>query len=227
MRAFRRDKLAELDLRTTGMEFASEMVIRAAKAKLDIRQLPIDYHPRGGTSKLSSFRDGWRHLRFLLVHSPTHLFVIPGAAMLLLGVLVGLVSLSPHRGARPRVAAALDDRGLAARRSSGPRCSRSASAPTPTAATSWASASRGSTACAPASASSTACWPAAAIAGAGALIAAIIVLTWIQRGFGVLAEERLLVAASALIIVGLQILFSSFLSRILGLRRRDGHSTDI
>ena len=63
------------------MEFASEMVIRAAKADLDIRQLPIDYHPRGGTSKLSSFRDGWRHLRFLLVHSPTHLFVIPGAVM--------------------------------------------------------------------------------------------------------------------------------------------------
>ena len=94
MRAFRRERLPELDLRTTGMEFASEMVIRAAKAKLDIRQLPIDYHPRGGTSKLSSFRDGWRHLRFLLLHSPTHLFVIPGAALLLLGVLVGLVSLS-------------------------------------------------------------------------------------------------------------------------------------
>ena len=94
MRAFRRERLLELDLRTTGMEFASEMVIRAAKSKLDIRQLPIDYHPRGGTSKLSSFRDGWRHLRFLLLHSPTHLFVIPGAAMLLLGVLVGFVSLS-------------------------------------------------------------------------------------------------------------------------------------
>src|SRR3954470_6063876 len=94
MRGFRRDILPVLDLRTTGMEFASEMVIRASKAKLDIRQLPIDYHPRGGSSKLSSFRDGWRHLRFLLVHSPTHLFVIPGAAMLLLGVLVGLVSLS-------------------------------------------------------------------------------------------------------------------------------------
>src|SRR5829696_7784039 len=94
MRAFRRDKLEALDLRTTGMEFASEMVIRAAKAKLDIRQLPIDYHPRGGTSKLSSFRDGWRHLRFLLVHSPTHLFVIPGAVLLAIGVLVALVSLS-------------------------------------------------------------------------------------------------------------------------------------
>ena len=94
MRAFRRAKLGELDLRTTGMEFASEMVIRAAKAKLDIRQLPIDYHPRGGVSKLSSFRDGWRHLRFLLVHSPTHLFVIPGAALLLVGALIAMVSLS-------------------------------------------------------------------------------------------------------------------------------------
>ena len=64
-----------------GMEFASEMVIRASKEKLDIREFPIEYHPRGGESKLSSFRDGWRHLRFLLVHSPTHLFIIPGAVM--------------------------------------------------------------------------------------------------------------------------------------------------
>src|SRR5207302_2640644 len=52
----------------------------------------IEYHPRGGESKLSSFRDGWRHLRFLLVHSPTHLFVVPGAILGSLGVLVvGLV----------------------------------------------------------------------------------------------------------------------------------------
>src|SRR5215218_6063976 len=70
MRALRTSKLPQLDLRTTGMEFASEMVIRAAKEDLDIRQFPIEYHPRGGESKLSSFRDGWRHLRFLLVHSP-------------------------------------------------------------------------------------------------------------------------------------------------------------
>src|SRR3712207_1048108 len=60
MRAVRRDVLPRLDLRTTGMEFASEMVIRAAKERLDIRQFPIEYHPRGGESKLSSFRDGWR-----------------------------------------------------------------------------------------------------------------------------------------------------------------------
>src|SRR5204862_1918279 len=88
MRGFRRDILSQLDLRTTGMEFASEMVIRASKENLDIRQLPIEYHPRGGASKLSSFRDGWRHLRFLLVHSPTYLFVIPGAFMAGLGALM-------------------------------------------------------------------------------------------------------------------------------------------
>src|SRR5579875_2283285 len=78
MRAVRRDRLQQLDLRTTGMEFASEMVIRAAKEKLVLTQFPIEYHPRGGESKLSSFRDGWRHLRFLLVHSPNHLFILPG-----------------------------------------------------------------------------------------------------------------------------------------------------
>ena len=63
-------RLELLDLRATGMEFASEMVVRAAKAKLEIRQFPIEYHPRGGESKLSSFRDGWRHLRFLILHAP-------------------------------------------------------------------------------------------------------------------------------------------------------------
>src|SRR5437763_8330112 len=94
MRALRRTVLPQLDLRTTGMEFASEMVIRAAKENLDIREFPIEYHPRGGQSKLSSFRDGWRHLRFLLVHSPTHLFIVPGAVMVVLGALVSIVSLA-------------------------------------------------------------------------------------------------------------------------------------
>src|SRR5262249_55906226 len=63
MRALRRDVLPVLDLRATGMEFASEMVIRASKEGLAIREFPIEYHPREGESKLSSFRDGWRHLR--------------------------------------------------------------------------------------------------------------------------------------------------------------------
>src|SRR5215210_4808661 len=94
MRAFRRDLLPALDLRTTGMEFASELVIRSSKLGLDIREIDIDYHRRIGESKLSSFSDGWRHLRFLLVHSPRWLFVLPGAALTVLGLLGVLVSVS-------------------------------------------------------------------------------------------------------------------------------------
>ena len=103
MRAIRRDLLPRLDLRTTGMEFASEMVIRAAKEKLVIRQFPIEYHPRGGESKLSSFRDGWRHLRFLLVHSPNHLFILPGAVMAAVGAIVEADRAHAVGGVRARV----------------------------------------------------------------------------------------------------------------------------
>lgn len=88
MRAIRRDALPKLDLRSTGMEFASEMVIRAVRAGLDIREHPIALHVRGGESKLSPLRDGWRHLRLMLVYSPGFLFIVPGLLMVLLGILV-------------------------------------------------------------------------------------------------------------------------------------------
>jgi len=88
MRAFRRDTLPRLDLRTTGMEFASEMIIRASKAGLDIREFPIRLGPRRGESKLSPLRDGWRHLRLILVYSPNFLFLVPGVASVALGILI-------------------------------------------------------------------------------------------------------------------------------------------
>jgi glycosyltransferase involved in cell wall biosynthesis len=94
MRALRRGVLPQLDLRSTGMEFASEMVIRAARQDLEIRELPIALHRRGGESKLSPLRDGWRHLRLMLVYSPNFLFVIPGVAMVLLGVLIDVLVLT-------------------------------------------------------------------------------------------------------------------------------------
>src|SRR3954464_5987255 len=64
------------------------MVIRAAKEKLDIVQFPIEYHPREGESKLSSFRDGWRPLRLLPVHRPPALFIPPGLVMPVIGALI-------------------------------------------------------------------------------------------------------------------------------------------
>jgi glycosyltransferase involved in cell wall biosynthesis len=91
MRALRRDVVPILNLRTVGMEFASEMVIRATREHLDVREVPIALHPRIGESKLSPFRDGWRHLRLILVYNPTFLFIVPGVVMLAIGSLIALL----------------------------------------------------------------------------------------------------------------------------------------
>lgn len=93
-RAFTKDAYRRMRLQTTGMEFASEMVINAARAKLKVAEVPITYYPRGGESKLRSFRDGWRHLRFMLLYSPDHLFLIPGALLFFFG-LAGMLLLLP------------------------------------------------------------------------------------------------------------------------------------
>lgn len=87
MRAISREALDKLNLKTTGMEFASEMIIMAAKKNLKIKEVPIDYRGRKGESKLRSFSDGWRHLRFLLLYSPLYLFLIPGLILFIVGIL--------------------------------------------------------------------------------------------------------------------------------------------
>ena len=96
LRAVRRDVLGELRLSATGMEFASEMVIKAGKRRLRLEEIPIDYRVRIGDSKLSRFSDAWRHVRFMLVHSPAFLFILPGGGAALAG-LVGLVVLAIAR----------------------------------------------------------------------------------------------------------------------------------
>src|SRR5450759_4622787 len=93
LRAFTRDAYKRMRLQTTGMEFASEMVINAARAKLKVAEVPITYYPREGESKLRSFRDGWRHLRFMFLYSPDHLFLVPGSILFVIG-LIGMLWLS-------------------------------------------------------------------------------------------------------------------------------------
>jgi glycosyltransferase involved in cell wall biosynthesis len=219
MRAVRRSALPSLDLRTPGMEFASEMVIRAGKERLAIEEIPIHYHPREGESKLSSFRDGWRHLRFLLVHSPNWLFIVPGAIMALLGVLVAVTVLfqievfGREWDLHSMVAGALlmivGTQVLALG-----LCAHAYGTYFMGEKDPWFDRMRarfrlehglllGGT-----------------VMLAGLAMAAVIVGIWVDRGFGALSEERLAVLAAALIIVGIQIFFSSFLISIIGLRRR-------
>jgi glycosyltransferase involved in cell wall biosynthesis len=94
MRAFTRDAFDRMELRCEGMEFASEIVIKAARAHLNVAEVPIDYGKRAGVSKLKSLRDGWRHLRFMLLLCPQWLFVVPGFFLILLGM-VGQTLLLP------------------------------------------------------------------------------------------------------------------------------------
>ena len=219
MRPVRRDALPRLDLRTTGMEFASEMVIRAGKQSLDIREIDIEYHPRAGESKLSRFRDGWRHLRFLLVHSPTHLFVIPGAALALTGLLTMLAVLlnvdifgrtwELHTMVLGSLLAVVGVQIVALG-----LCAHAYGIYFMQEREVWFERARDRFRL------EHGLLLGGAIALLGFVFAAVIVIQWMDRGFGELAEEQLAVFAATLIVVGIQIFFASFLLSILGLRRR-------
>ena len=100
LRAFRRDSILRLGLQTGGMEFASEMVVRATLAGYDIREVPttLSKDGRSRPPHLNTWRDGWRHLRFLLLYSPRWLFLIPGLAFMLVGLVAGVaLSFGPVR----------------------------------------------------------------------------------------------------------------------------------
>lgn len=94
MRAFTRQAFDKLRLKTLGMEFASEMLVRASREGLKITEVPIDYSLRQAPTKLSRFRDAWRHVRFMLLFAPTYMFLLPGGFFMGLGLL-GLVLLAP------------------------------------------------------------------------------------------------------------------------------------
>jgi glycosyltransferase involved in cell wall biosynthesis len=92
IRAFRREAVEKMGLRTTGMEFASEMVVKAALFGLAVAEIPVTLRPDGRSRPphLRTWRDGWRHLRFLLLYSPRWLYLVPGLALVFLGT--GLIA---------------------------------------------------------------------------------------------------------------------------------------
>jgi glycosyltransferase involved in cell wall biosynthesis len=103
LRAITRGAVSKLDLKTTGMEFASEMVVASLREKLKITEVPITYYHRKGESKLHSFPDAWRHVRFMLLFSPDWLFLTPGLILFLGGFIsftlsaLGVFTLFGHR----------------------------------------------------------------------------------------------------------------------------------
>jgi hypothetical protein len=193
-------------------------VIRAGKERLAIEEIPIHYHPREGESKLSSFRDGWRHLRFLLVHSPTHLFVIPGTVMAVLGTIIALTVLLQinvlgrewdlHTMVAGSLLMIVGTQVVALG-----LCAHAYGTYFMEDRDPWFDKMR----------ARYRLEHGLALGGvlivAGLAIAAVIVGIWFDRGFGALSEERLALLAATLLIVGIQIFFSSFLLSILGLRR--------
>jgi glycosyltransferase involved in cell wall biosynthesis len=219
MRALRRDVLPVLNLRTVGMEFASEMVIRATRERLDVREVPIELHPRVGESKLSPFRDGWRHLRVILVYNPTFLFLLPGAVMLAVGSLITLLVFAevPVFGRNLYVHSLIlgcllillgvqaIGLGLAARAfgvyfiseqdalfqklQARMRLEHGIAL-------------------------------AVGVLVAGIALMSVVIARWASHGFGSLGEVRLAIFAATVISVGAQIFFTSFLLSIIGLRRR-------
>jgi glycosyltransferase involved in cell wall biosynthesis len=219
MRAIRRDVLPTLALQATGMEFASEMVIRAARAHLEIREVPIALHPREGESKLSPFRDGWRHLRLMLVYHPRFLFFLPGAFAGALGTLLMLlVFLHVSLFGRAYyvhtliagsllvvVGSQLIGFGL---------CGRSYAVyqlgdrdPTFERLGTRIRLEHG------------------LLLGLGLMVSGlalggVILARWAESGLGSLSQEQFTILAATLVIVGVQVFFTSFLLSLIGLRRR-------
>lgn len=87
LRGFSKEAFNSLELQTTGMEFASEMIVKATLQNCKISEVPVKLHPdgRSGKSHLNTWSDGWRHLRFLLLYSPRWLFLYPGLFLMLMG----------------------------------------------------------------------------------------------------------------------------------------------
>lgn len=213
-RIFTREAYETMQLQTNGMEFASEMIMDAGTRDLDITEVPIVYHEREGDETLDSFQDGWRHVRFMLLNAPGHLFSAPGVFLLSLGPLVMLIALSDIQlgtttlGTHSMLAGSLltilgyqiFTFGLFARVGSNP-----IRKPTDTitnALTSWLSLERG------------------AVLGVGILTlgsihAGSLVATWLANGLGSLPFTLTAIASFTAIVLGGQTIFNAFFLSLL------------
>jgi glycosyltransferase involved in cell wall biosynthesis len=203
-RAITREDLNKLELKTDGMEFASEMIVRAVQKGLRIKEVPISYYKRiSENSKLSSFSDGWRHLRFMLFHAPNYLFIYPGVFLLLLGIfLMSAPILDMNIGFSPGIYSTILGAllaitgyqviffGLFAMIQLGKTLSKTFTL------------EKGGTV-------------GALLSAAGFIYAFNILLEWMQQGYGALPLPKYSVFGLLLIVFGIQTFFSSFMLSII------------
>jgi glycosyltransferase involved in cell wall biosynthesis len=217
LRAIDREKFQQLGLVSEGMEFASEMLIKAAVQDLRIAEVPVTLHPdrRGRPPHLRRWSDGWRHLEFMLLHAPDQLLFLPGVLMLLLGLLLAVpVSAGPAHyfgrifdfhflflgGAMALIGlqgilGALLVRDVARGQVLRPNRLLSAMA-------GWLTLRRGLAL-------------GTAIFAAGLAADALVLATWIQEGFGALNEPRRSIIGLLLMTIGAEIGLFSFLHAAL------------
>lgn len=220
MRAFTKAAYDRMRLSATGMEFASEMVISAVRARLRIVEIPINYHPRTGVSKLQGVRDAWRHTRFMLMFSPSCLFLLPGTILMVAG---GAISVALAGGPRTiwghtwdyhpllfGVAALILGFNLALFDVLAKSYAIAAGFARPDQwlqhLTRWFSLERGLLA-------------GAVLFCAGAGIEARVVYGWMASGYGELMATREVVLGMAALVVGAQAVFASFLISFMQIRR--------
>lgn len=208
-RIFTREAYETMDWETTGMEFASEMIMEAGAKDLNIVEVPIVYHEREGEETLESFRDGWRHVRFMLVNAPGYLFSVPGLLLTIFGVTVmtiahtGVSFGAANFGVNSMIAGSLaaivgvqvGSLGVFATVASDPI--QQPEDPLTLWITRSASLERGATA-------------GVIISAAGGIYASWLIIDWILAGYSAVPFTSAALIAFTAVVVGIQLVFSSF-----------------
>jgi glycosyltransferase involved in cell wall biosynthesis len=228
MRAFTRDAWERMRLGAIGMEFASEMIVSALRERLRIAEIPITYHPRLGESKLQGFRDAWRHVRFMLLFSPSYLFLMPGLLLMISG---GVIAGALLPGPRTFLGRTWDYHPLLFGASMlilgynlvlfdvlAKAYSMAAGFAQPGR---WLkglrrsfSLERGVTA-------------GLLLFAAGVAAELAVVAAWVRSGYGELMAVRQIVVGMALMVVGVQTLFASFLVSLMDIERQPSTEQDV
>lgn len=208
-RIFTREAYESMELETTGMEFASEMIMEAGAQDLDIAEVPIVYHEREGEETLDSFRDGWRHVRFMLVNAPGYLFSVPGVLLTLFGlsvmaiahtgVALGEITLGTNSMIAGSLAAIVGVQvgslGVFASVASDPI--QQPADPLTTGLIKYATLGRGATV-------------GALVFAGGSVYAGWLIGNWILSGFGAVPFTTEALVAFTAVVIGIQTVFSSF-----------------